>query len=71
MIVSAPSRAESPCSTTNANPPAVAGSTPGRSVHSVSSYHQGTSSSGRSKPKTSTTIPSSNAATRSGRSATT
>ena len=35
----------------------------GRSAATVSSYHHGTSSSGRSSPKTSTTIPSSNGAT--------
>ena len=69
MIVSAVSSASSPCSTKKANPPAAAGSGPVRSAATVSSYHQGTSSSGRSSPKISTMMPSSNGAIRGGASA--
>ena len=51
-------------------PPVVDSCLPGRSAQIFSEYHHGTSSSGRLRPKTSTTMPSSNAGTRSGTSAT-
>ena len=41
ITVSAVSSASSPCSTKNPKPPAVAGTGPGRSAATVSSYHHG------------------------------
>lgn len=57
ITVRAPAKTSSPCAASIVNPP-TARSGPGLSAHTASSY-QGTSSSGRGSPKTSTTQPSS------------